>query len=161
VEQPAGSLLAQDKQDDFSKKAAEELQAQGAADEEGSHYVSTHCPTCQQLQVQLMEATNENTPLAEENARLCWQMGLAERAPKVSGRGARFCHLEKKHKETKSAFQGRGGRPAGLSGTAGNIQPYHFQATPGHLGSRQGVHPPGDYEKTAGRASRIHSSVKL
>ena len=107
VEQPSGALLAQDKQDGFSEKAAEELQAQVAADEEGSHYVSTHCPTCQQLQVKLKEARNENTRLAEENARLHRQMGLAERAPKVSGRGARFCQREKKHKQTESALQGK------------------------------------------------------
>ncbi|KAK4805587.1 hypothetical protein QYF61_016437 [Mycteria americana] len=49
--EPAGALLAQDKQDDLSEKAPEELQAQAAADEEGSSHVSTHSPTCEELQV--------------------------------------------------------------------------------------------------------------
>ena len=83
--------------------------------------------------MQLTETTNKNTQLAEEITRLRGQMGLAERAPKASGRGVRFCHLnkglssdpagrdrapterhmrngrsqqlEKKHEETKSALQ--------------------------------------------------------
>ena len=94
--EPAGALLACDEQDDLSEKAAEELQAQAAADEEDSSHVSTHSPTCEELQVQLTEMTNANTQLAEENARLCGQMGLTERATKASGRGARFCHPNKR-----------------------------------------------------------------
>ena len=130
--EPAGALLAQDEQDDFSQKAAEELQAHVAADEEGSHYVSTHYRTCEELQVPLMEVTNENTRLAEENARLRGQVGSTERATKASGKGGRFCkniclqmqleeaerklkamretaessqQLEKEHEETKLALQ--------------------------------------------------------
>jgi len=67
-----------------------------AADEEGARYVSTHCPTCEDLQVQLTEMANENSRLAEENALLRGQMGLAERAPVAGGRGVRFCHLNKR-----------------------------------------------------------------
>ena len=78
MREPAGALLAQNKQHDFSQKAAEELQAQVAADEEGSYYVSTHSPTCEELQAQLTEMTNENTRLAEENARLRGQVALTE-----------------------------------------------------------------------------------
>ncbi|XP_059682120.1 RIMS-binding protein 3A-like, partial [Gavia stellata] len=73
-----GALLAQDKQDDSSRKAAVELQAQVAADEEGSYDVSTHSRTREQLQVQLTEMTNGNTRLAQENARLRGQMALTE-----------------------------------------------------------------------------------
>ena len=140
--EPAGALLAQGEQDDFSQRAAEELQAQVAADEEGSYYVSTHCQTCEELQVQLTEMTNENTRLAEENARLRGQMGLTERATKACGRGARFCHpnkrlssnpagrgraqnesherngrsqqLEKEHEETKLVLQRKGEGVEGL-----------------------------------------------
>ena len=76
--EPAGALLAQDKQHDFSEKAAEELQAQVAAGEEASDHVSAHSRTGEELEVQLSEVTNENTRLAEENARLRGQMGLTE-----------------------------------------------------------------------------------
>ena len=135
--EPARALLAWDEQDDFSQRVAEELQAQVAADEEGSYYVSTHSRTCEELQVQLTGMTNANTRLAEENACLCGQMGLTERATKASGRGAdsaiqtnvclqtqleeaehelkamremaeRSQQLEKEHEETKLALQRKG-----------------------------------------------------
>ena len=64
----------QDKQNEVSQKAAEELQAQLAAEEEGSYYLSHLSQRCEELQVQLMEMTNENTRLAEENSHLCGQM---------------------------------------------------------------------------------------
>lgn len=76
--EPAGALLAQDKQHDFSEKAAEELQAQVAAGEEASGHGSAHSRTGEELEVQLSEVTSENTRLAEENARLRGQMGLTE-----------------------------------------------------------------------------------
>ncbi|KAM6276167.1 peripheral-type benzodiazepine receptor-associated protein 1-like [Spheniscus humboldti] len=75
----AGVLLAQDQQNEVSQKAAEKLQTQRAADEEGSYWVSSLSQRCEQLEVQLLEMTDENTRLAEENSRLRGQMCWAEK----------------------------------------------------------------------------------
>lgn len=72
----APALLAQDKQNEASRKAAEELQALQAAD---SYYVSTLRQRCEELEGQLTEMTGENTRLAEENSRLRGQMRWAEK----------------------------------------------------------------------------------
>lgn len=79
MREPAGTLLTQDKQNKVSQKVAEELQAQMAAEEEGSYYLSTLSQRCEELQVQLMEMTNKNTTLAEENSHLHGQMHWTER----------------------------------------------------------------------------------
>ncbi|KAK4825535.1 hypothetical protein QYF61_000112 [Mycteria americana] len=75
----ARALLAQDQQNEVSQKAAEKLQAQLAAEEEGSYYMSTLSQKCGELQVQLMEMTDKNTRVAEENSRLRGQMRWAEK----------------------------------------------------------------------------------
>jgi len=49
------------------------------ADEEGSYDVSTLSQRCEVLQMQLVETTNENTRLAEENSCLHKQMRWAEK----------------------------------------------------------------------------------
>ena len=77
--EPAGALLAQDQQSEAPQKAAEELQAQPAADEEGSYDVSSLSQRCEELEVQLLEMTDKNTRLAEENSRLRGQMRWAEK----------------------------------------------------------------------------------
>ena len=76
--EPAGALLVGDRRDDFSHKVPEELQAQVAADEGGSSDVSTRCPACEELQLQLAEVTDANSRLVEENARLWGQMGWTQ-----------------------------------------------------------------------------------
>ena len=76
--EPIRALLARDKRHDLAQKAAEGLEARAAADEEGSSDVSTPGQAGEELQVQLAKVTNENTHLAEENARLRGQMALTE-----------------------------------------------------------------------------------
>ena len=56
-----GALLAQDQEKEASQKAAEELQAQVAADDKGLFYVSSLSPRCEELEVQLLDMTDENT----------------------------------------------------------------------------------------------------
>ena len=58
---------------------AEKLQAQLAAEEEGSYYVSTLGQRCEESVVQLIKMMDENTRLAEENSRLHGQMCCAEK----------------------------------------------------------------------------------
>lgn len=72
----AGALLAQDKENETSWKAAEELQA---SNKEGLYYVTTLRQRYEVLKVQLMEMTGENISLAEENSHLCGQMHWAGR----------------------------------------------------------------------------------
>ncbi|KAM6104469.1 uncharacterized protein LJ206_020285 [Theristicus caerulescens] len=77
--EPAGALLAQDQQSEASQKAAEKSQAQLAAEDEGSRYVSRLSQRCAELEAQLLETRGENSRLAEENSRLRGQMSWAEK----------------------------------------------------------------------------------
>ncbi|PKU40741.1 peripheral-type benzodiazepine receptor-associated protein 1 [Limosa lapponica baueri] len=100
----ARTLLEQEKQNEASQKVAEELQAQMAADKEGSHYVSTLRQKYEELKVQLMEMADKNTRLLEENALLRWQMHWAEKveAENVDLKGQLMKVAEKQNSATQA-----------------------------------------------------------
>jgi len=106
---PTGAVLAQDKQNEVSQKAAEELQAQVVADEESSYYVSTLNKRCEELQVQLMEMTNKNTRLSEENSclpgQMCWMEEIQAENANVKGQLTRVAEEQNSAIQDMSCLQ--------------------------------------------------------
>lgn len=82
--EPAGTLLAQAQQNEVLQEDAENLQAQLAADDQGSYCVSTPSQRYEELEVHLVELMDENTRLAEENSHFHGQMYGEEKVQAIS-----------------------------------------------------------------------------